>query len=47
MKYWQGIPRNKEKDAVTEQKLSEGIYYYVIVLKDNITPYKGFISLFY
>ena len=21
MKYWQGIPRNKEKDAVTEQKL--------------------------
>ena len=29
------------------KKLSEGIYYYVIILKKNITPYKGFISLFY
>ena len=29
------------------QKLSEGIYYYVVTLKNNITPYKGFISLFH
>ena len=35
MKYWQGIPRNKEKDAVTEQKLSEGKYlrYSDLLLK--------------
>ena len=36
---WEGL-------NINNQKLSEGIYYYVITLKDNIPPYKGFISLF-